>query len=205
MELDQTNLNDDENSYERLFEQLYKDKQLRESLEKLKNRYRYTQEEAFEILQVCMIKLFHSIQSNSFRGDSSIKTYFLRICRNYILNQIRKKNPIQYQEIIKDHQIDGHSLSVSSIEKEEERQEEERMRKELRSLIDQMTKQCKKIFTSFLDFVQPGMLKVSMATLAEKVELKNAQQANKLFYRCRKKFRAAVKNDEQLKNILKLT
>lgn len=62
-------------------------------LYKICKRYESEQDNAEDLLQECLIKIFQKI--GSYKGESSLKTWCSRVCTNYCIDMIRKKAKIQ--------------------------------------------------------------------------------------------------------------
>ena len=121
--------------------------------------------------------------------NSSLYTYFLRICINQSLKMLKKKEQIQTLVIgdggtgVKSVSYDVVEKAMMSYDDAETRRKEERKQHLVKILIGEMSDQCRNLL---LGHYVEGQ---SWQVIAQQCGLANADTAKSIACRCRKKFK----------------
>ena len=168
-------------------EWLYKDITISKKISKWLKYNNVNSVEVQDILQISILDLYHNILNDKFDGRSSVKTYFLSICRFKILSEKKGKNKPELLEDLKPLEKQS-KTSVINFELQERR-------KVLLELLGQIGTKCK------IGMILLYFFNESMETIAEALELANANQARKLVSRCRSKLRTLIENDPRFDDL----
>ena len=125
-----------------------------------------------------------NIRMNKFKGNSSLKTYFVSIAYNQWLKNIRGPK-ISFDEL----DVQKHERPDSNVD---DNIMSERKRDYLEKATDIFGEKCKKI-------LRLKQLNYSSEKMAVELGLKNANMAKKAWYRCKEKFRKYFKEHPQWK------
>ncbi|MEL7120929.1 MAG: sigma-70 family RNA polymerase sigma factor [Bacteroidota bacterium] len=194
--------------YEKLFFQFYTQKGKFSKL---------SDDEILTAYNEAILNVFKSIQNQSFRGDSSISTWFYKIFYRRCVDMTRKgpsnevntvigiDHPSTPQESSSDSSDDFGSTEVSLaydvkdpdanpeevIIKQEESDEAKTNRTRLAQLIEQalqkLSERCRILIRYHTE-------QYSMEEIADLAELKNAHTARQTVYRCRQQMRKVLKD-----------
>ncbi|WP_298311011.1 sigma-70 family RNA polymerase sigma factor [uncultured Aquimarina sp.] len=77
-------------------------------------KYNGTTEDVEDIFQEALVLLYHKLRAGDMELHKFIHTYFIGICKNMWRNQLRKKQMLEYNELLTDGAIDP-SDSVMDI------------------------------------------------------------------------------------------
>ncbi|WP_299218997.1 sigma-70 family RNA polymerase sigma factor [uncultured Aquimarina sp.] len=77
-------------------------------------KYNGTTEDVEDIFQDALVLLYHKLSAGDLELHKFIHTYFIGICKNMWRNQLRKKQMLEYNELLTDSAIDP-SDSVMDI------------------------------------------------------------------------------------------
>jgi len=133
-------------------------------------------QDADDLFQDGIIILYEKIKNGSYKGNSSIKTYFYSICRNQWLKVLRKRRifvPINDQNKYID-------IPDDNLGPEYDDSTETAILKEQLSILDQ---RCRQIIVFF--FYE----KLSLKQIAKKLGYTNAENAKTQKYRCIQKLK----------------
>ena len=143
---------------------------------------------AGDIFQECVILLDRNIRENRFERNSSIRTYFYGIVKQYWFNQRRKMNKVVHQEIPENH---DQGPSIEDIIHRDE------MSGIINKILEKIGEQCKKILSLY-------KLSLSNSEIAIELNLSSPEMAKKYNYRCREKFKAYVMQRTDIMNLLSI-
>lgn len=185
--------NDDELGKEAACKKLFANPKVVGQINKMRNHYNVLEEPTDEILQEGMIRMYENILLGKFRGDSLESTYLISICRNYIRNKLKKTNKESKTDYKADFGeltlLNKEDLSVSHPSDLNMADDEvERLKKILKEEIKKLSEKCQDALTGYYE---KGL---TMALLAEKINLKNRIQAKKKVHTCREHLRKAIFN-----------
>ena len=139
-----------------------------------------------DVFQEAIILFDRNIRENRFKGDSSLKTYFIAIVKWYWWGQLRKRRPQD-------------ELTVQHHDSAQESVEARVMEGEKRHFLDEALKQvgdrCRQILKLY-------SLRYSMEEIAQQVGLSSADMAKKENYRCRLKLKAFFDNNPGWLNLV---
>jgi RNA polymerase sigma factor (sigma-70 family) len=136
--------------------------------------------DAEDIFQDSVIALYEQVLNKSYRGESGVNTYLMKILRNKWLNVIKRKG-IHEKAVV---QVDEHE--TRSIEREKA------IKQAAKTLISQAGKDCQKILSLVFFY------KYSMEEVAQFADFKNAQNARNKKMKCLKKIKAWIQQDPVL-------
>jgi len=139
-----------------------------------------TNEDGDDLAQNTIIAFDRNIRLHKFKGNSTLKTYFLGIAKLLWLKKLRDNKP----------SIELKSSHYEKIDNWEEKDHYFNLEKKqaLEELLDQVGNRCKQI----LKFWQ---LDYPMNEIAEEVGLSSATMAKKEAFRCRKRIRKFLNNN----------
>ncbi|MCB9294854.1 MAG: sigma-70 family RNA polymerase sigma factor [Lewinellaceae bacterium] len=176
-----------DSEYDRAVKQLCEDKSLQDSVSALVRRMGGTETDAEDTFWQGIEILIFNIGRGRFKGQSTLKTYLLAICRNVFLKQRKPVFPVEAEELA------GLAPSVLSPEDLQIRQDQKGQFVALYQVLAQKVgDRCKKIF----EMLKRG---ASMQALAEELGHEKAQSAQNAAYRCREKLRQLILDDSTLK------
>lgn len=146
---------------------------------------------AKDLFQNALIVVYQqSHQKNDFTIDCSFLTYLYSICKNKWLNELRRRRIIDFKPLDK--------LEENTIPIEETSAQEELINEERESLykkhFEKLSKECQIILRMFHN-------DMSFEKIAVSFGLKNANQAKKKKYRCKKKLMESIAKDKVYKEL----
>lgn len=185
--------NDDEPGKEAACKKLFANPKVVGQINKMRYHYNVLAEPADEILQEGMIRMYENILFGKFRGDSLESTYLVSICHNYIRNKLKKTSKESKTDYKDDFGelplLNEEDLSVSHPSDLNMVDDEAQLLKEiLKEEKNKLSEKCQEALTGYYE---KGL---TMALLAEKINLKNRTQAKKKVHTCREHLRKAVFN-----------
>ena len=140
-----------------------------------------TEEDAKDLFQTGMVKLYEKIRDNVYQRNSSLKTFFYSICRYQWLTKLKRKkgepNFIdinRYEEVLEDVSDEEPEVPYSEIL--------DVLKKQFKLLDDN----CRELLSMF--YYQ----KLSMSVIAEKIGYTNADNAKSQKYRCIQKLQGMM-------------
>lgn len=179
---------------------LYNDNTVNFKIREMARDYNY-QADADDALQDGIILLDEMVRDGRFRGESSVKTFLISICRNIMRNKVRSAEKVIYKEEIKEADLDDTSVHDATPEEAMlilESSEKERQRDSiLRGLLTQLTDRCQDVLRLYY------YESYSMAKIALERGLENANQAGKAAFQCRKQLYDLISKQPTLMNFLK--
>ncbi|MEM7374352.1 MAG: sigma-70 family RNA polymerase sigma factor [Bacteroidota bacterium] len=138
-----------------------------------------TEEEAQEVLHEGLLRLEHSILQGNFRGDSTIKTYFNSICRNYYQKIKSRSSRIVFQETSDETIIDDGKDGLDQLEEDD-------FQVIVQEILQQMKPRCIELLILTDGIGEP------MELVANQLGISNTQIARNEKTRCRKKLRNLI-------------
>jgi RNA polymerase sigma factor (sigma-70 family) len=144
-------------------------------------------EEAHDIFQDAVIRFYHAVKQNRFRGDCSISSFIFGISKNLYLNSLRIKNRYDKQEEITDRHDDKNLL--------EDVISEERVNA-VKDLMNQMGDGCKQLLTYTV------YENLSMKEIVHKMGYSSEDVAKTYHYRCKKKLMDLIASKPYLLELL---
>lgn len=162
--------------------QLYKDIDLRAFVSAYIRGLGGMQEDVDDIFQEAIILFDRNLRSGVYRGDSSLKTYFIGMVKWLWLAVMRKKN-IKVEEF----HPEMINLEVDGADKIMIAQEKILF---FESVISKMGAQCKELLSYYkLDY--------SMKEIASLMDFSSPEMAKKQAYRCREKLKSYLVNHKE--------
>ena len=140
-----------------------------------------------DVFQEVFILFEYNIRQRKYRGESSLRTYFMGIVKLYWLSEQRKK-----KEIV-EYDTQLHDIEISSIEIEIISDEERHI---LNETLTKLGEKCKKLIllTGITD---------SHLEIAKIMSFSSPEMARKEVFRCREKFRQFISEHPYLETVLK--
>lgn len=179
---------------------LYNDNTVNFKIREMSRDYNY-QADADDALQDGIILLDEMVRDGRFRGESSVKTFLISICRNLMRNKVRSAEKVTYKEEIKEADLSDTSVhdatpeeAILIIETSENEQKRDAI---LRGLLTQLTERCQDVLRLYY------YESYNMAKIALERGLKNANQAGKAADQCRKQLYSLISEQPTLMNFLK--
>lgn len=192
----------DERAQNAACKQLYEDPTVIGKLYYWKNHYGISEAAVIEVLQNGMTQLFENILFGKFRGESKESTYLLSICNFMILSKFKKNSKDRRTDSTDNFEylplLDKDVLSDNPMEQQIANEEAQALDDIIAEEIKKMKENCRE---GLIKHYKDGF---SLALVAEKVNLKNANMVKKLLYRCRKKLRETLSNNPLVQRILNL-
>ena len=183
-------LQEQEVSFAKRIESLYE----RTDLRKIAHAVFYTFKRSLrmvtwqDIHNEAIIRLVISLQEGRFKGDSKLTYYFKKICWNYCSELLSKDKPVDEERWVGDWLFDPEQVVFS-----------EEIETIVLKLLDQQSKNCKKIFE--LLFYYPKAWE--MSDIANELNLSGSRSAITTYSRCKKKFIKAIEDNDRLRKLLK--
>lgn len=141
--------------------------------------------DAEDVFQDSVIALYEQVRNNSYRAESGINSYLMRILKNKWLNVIKRRG-IHEKAVDK---LDDHE-SYSA-------EREAAIKQAAKKLIGKAGEDCQRILSLVFFY------KYSMDEVAEFADFKNAQNARNKKMKCLKKIRAWIQDEPALAQILR--
>jgi RNA polymerase sigma factor (sigma-70 family) len=140
-----------------------------------------------DIFQDAIILLDRRVRQGGYKGDGALSGYLQGIARRLWLRKRQQWNErtTEFKPEEQEQPAESYDLELMAEER----------KRTIRTILEHIGDRCKKILTMY-------KLKHSMEEIAEVMELATAAVAKNEAYRCRKKFRAVVANNEQFAEIL---
>lgn len=161
--------------------------------------YSNNEDEVNEAMAEGAMHFFLNVVNGKFLAKSSLRSYFIQICKYTLINRSRRGS----KEITTDMIIEtGHIDASSADELTEKAEYIELMDKRdviLRQLIDRLRAGCKEALEQYY-WQQKGYEALTIA-----LTLKNAHQARKKISECRKQLSAMINDNPDLYRFLKAT
>lgn len=170
-------------------EYLCKSKEWRSGVGAMLRRNGSTMDKLDDLFTDGLVILERNIRTGKFAGKSSLKTYFLAICKNLLFTATRKTARIELHEnpVADEPSQEGNpELRLISDEK----------RNLINKILERMGEPCKTILRMW-------SLSFSMPEIAEAAGLKDADNAKRRAYDCRKQMRTIVLANSNLVDALK--
>jgi RNA polymerase sigma factor (sigma-70 family) len=182
---------------DRALKQLLLDPVVNGKIRDLLNQYNLKHLQSDDILQEGLILLDDLVRSFKFRGDSTVRSYLIGICKNLMRADMGRVKRVVLTDT--DADMDGKDDASADarlvlLEKTEEENQREAV---LKSLLAQITEGCQQ--TIHLYYYKA----FSTAQVAAERGLANANQAKKALDRCRKQLRDLISEKPSLAAFLK--
>lgn len=147
---------------------------------KLQKKFNLNETQVLDIYTDGLVALILRVETGSFRGESSLGTYFYRICYNKCVDLLRKRtsNTIEY--------VEQHSESVQDQIPEIEAWYDKFRFDDIRSAIDAIGEPCAQILIDW------GFWGYKMEEIAERVGYNSADQVKKRKYKCLQQLRERI-------------
>lgn len=136
-----------------------------------------------------IVILDNSIRNRLFQSKSSLKNYFIGICKNRIRDNKRSTKRIDWTD-------DNLKMDGVDMETPETRRLKEEELKVLYEVVNQLEKRCKEVIILFIN-------RYSYKEIAEKIGLNNDGAARQLSFRCRKRLRELAFKHSLFMNLFK--
>lgn len=144
------------------------------------------QQDGEDLAQNVFVILDRNIRGDIFKGESTLKTYFMSIVRRQWLNRLRDQKKT-YELKNADYEKTGQNVEDQYINEEKKNYYEK--------LFSLVGKRCKEIFLLIrLDY--------SLREIAEKIGLSSPEMAKKESYRCRVKLRKFLEENQDWKKLI---
>lgn len=161
------------------------------------NFYKLPQIDADEILQEGLILLDDLVRTGKFRGESSVRTFLISICKNMLRNDLKKVNRIVLKDSFTESQSADEGSADAGIVIEEKTEMHIQRDNVLRKLMENITDRCKEVLN--LQYFKA----FSMIQIAAQRGLANAEQAKKAASQCREQLRKLILEDPSVAQFLK--
>lgn len=179
---------------------LYNDNTINFKIREMAREYNY-KADADDALQDGVILLDEMVRDGRFRGESSVKTFLISICRNIMRNKVRSAEKVVFKEEIKETDLSDTSVRDATPEEAilivEASEKEQKRDAILRGLLTEMTDRCQDVLRLYY------YESYNMAKIALERGLKNANQAGKAADQCRKQLFSLISEQPTLMNFLK--
>lgn len=149
--------------------------------------------DAEEIFQEALIALFRNIKKGQFRGESSISTYFISICKRLYWKSIGKNN--------RELSVEESRFPDEEMPSREEWIMKQEIRKEISALVGQLIG---KLGGKCQAALQLYMLDYPMERIASDLNYANTQSAKDRVHRCREQLRGLVLENPRAMQIVNL-
>lgn len=143
--------------------------------------------------------LYLNVVNGKFMAKSSLRSYFIQICKYTMLNRIRKSNKEVSTDMISDTSHFDTSGADEYVNQGEHLALMDKRDAALRQLIDSLRAGCKEALEQYY-WQQKGY-----EALTQALRLKNAHQARKKISECRKQLSAMINDNPDLHRFLKAT
>ncbi|AEE52449.1 RNA polymerase sigma factor [Haliscomenobacter hydrossis] len=150
-------------------------------------QHKGNEQDGEDAFQETMILFDRNLRLGVFKGQSSLKTYFMAIAKWHWLGQLRKKHP-QQEFSVQQHETQEESVEVQLINSEK--------KNFLTKALEQIGERCKNILELY-------KLHYSMQEIADQFAFSSADMAKKEAYRCRMKLRDFFENNPEWLNRVK--
>jgi len=148
-----------------------------------------SRQDAEDIFQEVVLTFSEIVKKDKFRGESSIKTFFVALARNTWLNELKKRGRSQLRDVVFEKGRDEAEPDVTQQIAEME------TRKELMGLLEQLGEGCKKILVMFY------YEELSVKEMLEHLPYENEQVVRNKKYKCLQQLTELIKeNPAVIKN-----
>ena len=184
---------------DKALKQLLLDPVVNGKIRDLLNMYNLKHLESDDILQEGLILLDDLVRSGKFRGDSSVRTFYISICRNLMRADMGKVKRVVLTDDERnlddkdDTSADAHIVLVEKTKMEQQREVI------LTRLLSQITEGCQETISLYY------YKAFSTAQVAFERGLANANQGKKALSRCREQLRNLIAENPNLATFLKTT
>jgi len=127
-----------------------------------------------------LVKCIHKIKDHTFRGESKLSSYFYSIFYHTAVDVSRKNTSNRNMDIVEIHEYDARERDLMELFEIKDRSNE------VVKLMGAMGHPCKKIL---LDWAYYGY---KMDEIANRANLKNAETARSMKYKCLKKLKQII-------------
>lgn len=174
-------------SYSRAVRELCEDKELQNAVVAMVKKLGGNLDNAEDVFWQGIEIVINNIRTAKFRGDSTIKTYLVAICKNIYLKYYKHPITVEEEALLKMESPNANP-EVQQIENDRQKQ----LVVLYQQFLGKIGVKCKKIFE---------MLKrdASMQALMEELGYDKIQSARNEAYRCRKKARQIIQENEGLR------
>ena len=175
---------------ERALSFIYKDTEYREGVKMVVRGYRQLRLESWEgIFHESLIHLVKCVLMNKFRKETSLKNYFLGICRNKCREMIRKdkKAPPTLELPAEDPELVRSPIDIILSDE---------LKDMLREAVNQLSASCQKVLRLWA-------LSHSMKEIAEEMDYSGDRVAITYNSRCKSQLRKLLGQNPNLLNLLK--
>ena len=196
MDLHEALFGDDSRALNEALKSLYMNPVINAKVQEWSRKCNLKGKEPDDILQEGIVILVDQIQARKFRGDSSVKTYLLGICKRLIWGSVKKKEILDFQEHFQEGDGVVNIPEYHHFDEIEQSKTEKQRDQTLNDIIAQMDEKCQLALKLFY------YKKTKMAEIALHRGLKNAEQAKKAVSRCRNKLRIVIQSNPLLLQLL---
>lgn len=162
----------------------YTDKSLRATVKNNVLMNGGSESDADDVFQECLILLDNNVRNNRFEGKSTLKTYFIGMCKWKWYSMKRSTKRVVLTD-------DNLKMDSDNFDSPEVLMLSEEKKSIVAELLAQLEDKCRQI----LEFYQ---LDYSMEEIAEQVGFLNVQSAKNAAANCRKKFRSLLEENVEL-------
>ncbi len=142
-----------------------------------------------DTIQDAIIKLDNNIRNGHYRKESSLRNYFLGICKWRLYSKMRGQNKTDYTD--NDQEFDGVEMRQPEVLMLEEEQKDI-----IGRALKMLDETCQELLLLF-------RLSYSMEEITTTLNLGNANNARQRNFTCLKKLRKILENNPTLSNYLK--
>ena len=174
---------------DRMISWLWHESPLRTNAESYFRNQKINSSDIDELTHLSFVKLISSLQRKKFEFRSSIATYHQGICRNLLLkrfNALKKEPKIEYTDNIT---TSGNLLTETPSFFNEDK--DQLLKTAFEDILNQLDHKCRKILKNLIQ-------EKSMNEIAKASGFSNIQSAKNAAYRCRKRLRIFIEQNEGL-------
>lgn len=180
----------------RAFRSLYENRMVIATIADWVRFHKLTKHEPEDILQEGILKFDVLIREGVFRGESKVETFLLGICKNLIRDGVRTRSKVTLKSQITESDCPDADAVADRLVLVEQSQAENRRDELLHESIENLRDNCQDALKTYY------FQEKSMADVAERRGLANADQAKKLVHRCRQYLRDLINGNPELLTIL---
>lgn len=145
-----------------------------------------TENDAADIFQDSLVAFHRNVLNGSYKEDSSIVTYINSISRNLWLNAINRKALFsKFKDLKHDENKEIEGPESDLIKEEEQRNQKKRIQDYLKNIGEK----CRKVLYLKVDY------RWKMKDIAEEMGYKNEQIARNAYFKCKKRLRELIENE----------
>ncbi len=167
----------------------YTDKNLRATVKNLVLMQGGDESDSDDVFQECLILLDNNVRNNNFKGQSTLRTYFVSMCKWKWYSMKRSTRRVVLMD-------DNSNMDSDLMESPEVLMLSEEKKSIVLSLLEKLEDKCRQILELY-------QLDYSMDEIAEQVGFLNVQSAKNAAANCRKKFRSLLETNVELMATLK--